>query len=281
MDYSETVFDQLVALETVPNAYSNWKNYRNKLSDFILANTEMGSKALIIGAGPCNDFDLCRLSEHFSEVGLLDWNSSVVEIGIKNQGAKKDRIHIFNQDLVGISKQDYRNLCIRMEKEISDSIRTGKANRSEISEKYISWISELFNSRKPDPILMDNEAADHIICIGFHSQLLNYFPRIALVYSRYTFLDLEKIFSKIKEMNHVLCPEITDNLFQIAKHTVILGLEKQRIGMAGEIEGASQAMHSLGKYNSFLNRRMELVWPFDLSTNKQYEMEIRSYSACF
>ena len=132
MHKSDTVFDQLVSLETIPNAYSNWKNYRNKLTEFILANTEIGSKALIIGAGPCNDFDLCRLSEHFSEVGLLDWNSSAVEIGIKNQRANKDRIRVFNQDLVGISKQDYRNLCTRMEREISDLIRTGKASRSEI-----------------------------------------------------------------------------------------------------------------------------------------------------
>ena len=67
--------DRLIASEVLPNAYKEWRGYRQKLTDFIEENcvAEGGGKPVLAiwGAGRSNDIDLARLAERFKLV-LID-----------------------------------------------------------------------------------------------------------------------------------------------------------------------------------------------------------------
>ena len=62
--------DRLIASEVLPNAYKEWRGYRQKLTDFIEENcvAEGGCKPVLAiwGAGRSNDIDLARLERDLS-----------------------------------------------------------------------------------------------------------------------------------------------------------------------------------------------------------------------
>ena len=64
--------DRLITSEVLPNAYKEWRGYRQKLTDFIEENcvAEGGCKPVLAiwGAGRSNDIDLARLAESFKLV---------------------------------------------------------------------------------------------------------------------------------------------------------------------------------------------------------------------
>lgn len=70
----DPLYDQLLRLQHMPNAFTEWSGYRNDLTDFIIDHTDSGKTVLIIGAGACNDYDIGRLLFHFSKIILLDRN---------------------------------------------------------------------------------------------------------------------------------------------------------------------------------------------------------------
>ena len=68
----DNLYDQLISLSHLPNAYEEWTEYRSALTAFIISSTIGGGTALIVGAGESNDLDLARLAVHFSSITLLD-----------------------------------------------------------------------------------------------------------------------------------------------------------------------------------------------------------------
>ena len=55
----------------IPNSYDEWREYRNQVTEFILAHRNKDT-IVILGAGPSNDIDLCRLSQCYEEIYLVD-----------------------------------------------------------------------------------------------------------------------------------------------------------------------------------------------------------------
>lgn len=78
----KSLYDQLLALQQIPNAYDEWAEYRAELTAFIIAHTDHDASALIVGAGACNDFDLSKLAGHFSQITLPDRNETSMHAGI-------------------------------------------------------------------------------------------------------------------------------------------------------------------------------------------------------
>ena len=68
------LYDDLLSLQTIPTAYTDWAEYRERLTGFILEHTDPHATACIVGAGACNDFDLSSLTSHFDRLLLLDRN---------------------------------------------------------------------------------------------------------------------------------------------------------------------------------------------------------------
>ena len=47
----DNLYDQLIRLSHLPNAYEEWSEYRSALTAFIISSTIGGGTALIVGAG--------------------------------------------------------------------------------------------------------------------------------------------------------------------------------------------------------------------------------------
>ena len=84
--------DRLIASEVLPNAYKEWRGYRQKLTDFIEENcvAEGGCKPVLAiwGAGRSNDIDLARLAERFKLV-LIDRDAEGLAQACKTYGLEE------------------------------------------------------------------------------------------------------------------------------------------------------------------------------------------------
>ena len=84
--------DRLIASEVLPNAYKEWRGYRQKLTDFIeencVAEGECKPVLAIWGAGRSNDIDLARLAERFKLV-LIDRDAEGLAQACKTYGLEE------------------------------------------------------------------------------------------------------------------------------------------------------------------------------------------------
>ena len=129
-------------------------------------------------------------------------------------------------------------------------------------------------NRQPDKFMEQSGVADYVICCGVHSQLLTVFPQMANVYRRYIDIRPEAIEQKVRKWIPDVMAELNDALFRWARMGVIFGLEECRIGEAGGIDGASQAMDLLKKGGHTITAQASLRWDFDPKRNKAYQMRI-------
>ena len=72
--------------------------------------------------------------------------------------------------------------------------------------------------------------------------------------------------------------EVNDNLIKMGRKKVMISSELRRIGTKGGVEGAYQGLLDINrrsKENIINIESVEmLMWPFDLSQQKMYEMEL-------
>ena len=270
----DTLYDQLLGLQHIPNAYDEWTAYRAALTDFIVTHTKKGTSALIIGAGECNDYDLNRMIEHFSEITLLDHNEIAICEGLKHQSVEPVNIRVVKADLLGIPEDDYRTMCDVLLHEMQRQYRYGKINPDVIVQLFLSQMAAIFQNRHPDQITQRDSMADYVICCGVHSQLINIFPQMAGVYHRYLKIDIKHIYEVVHSMNTVIAREFNTRLLRMAKVGVILGLEDSRVGMDGGIEGAAQALECIQSGNAEITNETALIWPFEQSQGKIYIMKV-------
>lgn len=256
------LYDELLALQGIPHAWEDWTAYRAALTTFLLTHTEPGASACIIGAGACNDFVLDRLCGHFSELRLLDRDLEAIAAGCKRQNVFLPAERI---ELLGISDETYRATADRML-----SVLRERPDRAET--QLLREIEAAFASRTPDPRMWEAAVADYVICCGVHSQLLNIFPQMAAVYGRYAPIDAGRIENAVRRHIPEAVCELNDMLFRWAKKGVVIGLERERIGQPGGIDGAWQAMEELLRRGSEIKDRTELLWPF--CPGKTYKMDI-------
>lgn len=73
----------------IPNSYDEWREYRNQVTEFILAHRNKDT-IVILGAGPSNDIDLGRLSQCYEEIYLVDNREEAMREALRTYRMEKN-----------------------------------------------------------------------------------------------------------------------------------------------------------------------------------------------
>lgn len=268
------LYDDLLSLQTIPTAYTDWAGYREQLTGFILEHSAPHTTACIVGVGACNDFDLCRLTGHFDRLLLLDRNLGAMREGMARQGVRIPEECFIQADLVGIPDETYRSIADHMLSAIREQQRRTAPDAKAVERLFLREMDAAYMNRQPDKLMEQNEIADYVICCGVHSQLLTMFPQMTNVYRRYIDIRPEAIEQKVRRWIPGVMAELNDALFRWARKDVIVGLEECRIGEVGGIDGASQTLDLLKKSGHTVLAQTSLEWDFDPRRRKAYQMRI-------
>lgn len=242
-------------LNILPDAYEDWSDYRAAVSEYVVKHSDAGASCLVVGAGACNDLDIVLLLKHFSSITLADIDMDAMRRGLIKQSPDLSRIVLQKADIIGIDETSYRAFSFELEK----MARNGERD---LTEAFLKAGHQLISNRTPDPFY-ENARFDSVVCIGVHSQLLSVIPRIARVFSKAGLVDAERVCSFISDMNASIMPLVNRLLLDISNGNVIFGLENERVGIEGGIEGACQAMVDLRKRKDIsITDAQTLLWPF-------------------
>lgn len=162
------LLDEISAIRINPNAYEEWGDYRKKLTDIVIAGTSRGDTLAVYGAGSCNDIDLGRFAEHFSEITLLDINEEAMKSAVRRYGLDgfpKVRTEFF--DFVGISEEDYERIAGRMN-EVLD-LTEAPITEEKLVMKLRPAIETFYGALERN--LFRAPRYDAVLAAGLHSQL--------------------------------------------------------------------------------------------------------------
>ena len=268
------LYDDLLSLQTIPTAYTDWAGYREQLTGFILEHTAPHTTVCIVGAGACNDLDLSRLTGYFDQLLLLDRNMDAMREGMARQSVRIPEECFIQADLLGIPDETYRSIADHMLSAIREQQRRTAPDTKAVERLFLREMDAAYMNRQPDKLMEQNGIADYVICCGVHSQLLTMFPQMVNVYRRYIDIRHEAIEQKVRKWIPGIMAELNDALFRWARKGVIVGLEEYRIGEIGGIDGASQALDLLKKSGHTVLTQTSLEWDFDPRRRKAYQMRI-------
>lgn len=289
---AETFYRMFVNAEINENAAEEWSEYREKVTDFIIRNSDRNSTLSIYGAGKCNDMNLERLSGYFSEIVLLDRDLSSME---KAAFGKKGNVSCRKVDFVGIDEEYY----IRFINYFHDNIRylRNEKDYSDFGEELLGIISDAYASIKTH-CFSAGKKTDYSLMLGLHSQLNNSFSGIwnyvlasvaglperdERMLSEFSSL-LSQIEKKQSDENAEIVRRVNDSVLMATGKGVFMGyelcLEHMRESL---IEGAYQASRDFeirekeGRISCSCYERM--TWPLNRRRNIVYEMILGKWNA--
>lgn len=292
-----SLYDEIKSHFILPNAYTDWENYRNTLTDYLIAQTDQVSLPLtfhsgmkqtellptlaILGAGACNDLDLQRLSSHFCKITLLDYDSESMQQAFDTYHLEHtDTIECLPVSLNGITDSDYRDFC----EDLQFFLREEKScvTAAAFEAFALSLVDACYQKSRQAAIPLAPASYDYIWCFGVHSQFQAMFSYIYHVFEvnlgNTIFKDTgvpSKAFStRLKEENNYFIPLFHDALLASARKAVFLGLENKRSGRKDNIEGASQAISDIRSRDLKLTEGV-ILWPFCPTYSLSYEMLIQ------
>lgn len=294
----------------IPEAFTDWEEYRNTLTDYLIHQTDsfevplhftqgmtaskMQPSLLVIGAGACNDLDLARLIPHFSNITLLDSDKSALETAITNYHLEQcSNITLSVKSLNGLTDHDYQLFC----EELSEFLRMqhlmGTPITTESFDDYACTLLQHFLSGCANySIPLPENSYDFIWCFGVHSQLQAMFSYIHRAFQ----INLQKMYpdfnitkgtqfeNMLKEENNRFIPVFHDALLRCARQKAFIGLEANKALLAADgltfsltnnapIEGAYQGLLDLESRNLNL-KKSGILWPFRPFDNIYYQMQI-------
>lgn len=291
------LYDQIKSHFLLPEAYTDWTHYRDTLTHYLIAQTDLISLPLsfhasmkrsemlptlaIIGAGACNDIDLSRISPHFSKITLLDSDETAIKKALDTYHLEHSAsICPLPVSLNGITDSDYQQFCDSLQAYIR--LNHLSFTPEEFETFTLSQIEHIFQKSSQTAIPLAPASYDYIWCFGVHSQLLAMFSYIYHVFTvnlqHMFFQDVsisEKAFSeRLKKENNSFIPRLHDALLASAKKAVFIGCEQKRSGQDTPIEGACQAIHDLRTRNLSLTEST-ILWNFYPAGGISYEMLIQ------
>lgn len=291
------LYDEIKSHFTLPDAYADWKNYRDTLTNYLITQTDQIRLPLyfqpnmkqteilptlaILGAGSCNDLDLKRLSSHFSKITLIDYYASSMQKALNTYHLEHSAtVECLPLSLNGITDSDYQDFC----EELQFFLREEKSHLTpKTFETFaLSLINACYKKSRQVAIPLAPASYDYIWCFGVHSQLQAMFSYIYHVFEvnlketifRDTSLSSTSFFNRLKEENDYFIPLFHDTLLNTAKKAVFLGLEHKRLENDDAIEGAYQAINDIRSRNLKLTESI-ILWPFCPADNISYEMLIQ------
>ena len=250
-----SIFEEISKKFCLPNAWNDWENYRDSLTDLIIGyGRKTDSKTVsIIGAGRCNDVDLSRLTEHF-------------EIRVSS--------------LTGLKKEDLENFFEKVMMRIrglGDAFEFDKVETilsEEIEALKLVITESMGNLHRVLP------KTDIMVCNGVFSQLLStisFFLRSVIASVPESFGTdggsvVKKMEKKLHEINNEMIPDIVSSVVGASKKAAVFGNEYNK---DRPVEGAFQCIDAIRR----LGRKTEDftgVWDFNRAAGVRYEMLIQT-----
>ncbi len=271
--------DRLIASEVLPNAYKEWRGYRQKLTDFIEENcvAEGGRKPVLAiwGAGRSNDIDLARLTERFKLV-LIDRDAEGLAQACKAYGLGETDAICVDLPFWNVELETY---------EMFEAL-LAEGEEAEIVIEHLQQVA-FDNSHRVLPDI--GRRFDYSVCIGLHSQLNARFAGLLYMYrENYDEEELQMIENAIRALNEAAVTRTNDVIYMLTEKLMVFGLEWAVVNESAmdqwenlvpeEIEGALQLRHDIGMHKDFdirIEAERRLFWPFAWKERKKgYVMEL-------
>lgn len=271
--------DRLIASEVLPNAYKEWRGYRQKLTDFIEENcvAEGGCKPVLAiwGAGRSNDIDLARLAERFKLV-LIDRDAEGLAQACKAYGLEETDAICVDLPFWNVELETY---------EMFEAL-LAEGEEAEIVIEHLKQVA-FDNSHRVLPEI--GRRFDYSVCVGLHSQLNARFAGLLYMYrDNYDAEELQLIENAIRALNEAAVTRTNDVVYMLTEKLMVFGLEWAVVNESAmdqwenlvpeEIEGALQLRHDIGMHKDFdirIEAERRLFWPFAWKERKKgYVMEL-------
>lgn len=271
--------DRLIASEVLPNAYKEWRGYRQKLTDFIEENcvAEGGRKPVLAiwGAGRSNDIDLARLAERFKLV-LIDRDAEGLAQACKTYGLEETDAICVDLPFWNVEFEIY---------EMFEAL-LAEGEEAEIVIEHLKQVA-FDNSHRVLPDI--GRRFDYSVCIGLHSQLNARFAGLLYMYrENYDEEELQMIENAIRALNEAAVTRTNDVIYMLTEKLMVFGLEWAVVNESAmgqweklvpeDIEGALQLRHDIGMHKDFdirIEAERRLFWPFAWKERKKgYVMEL-------
>ena len=271
--------DRLIASEVLPNAYKEWRGYRQKLTDFIEENcvAEGGCKPVLAiwGAGRSNDIDLARLAERFKLV-LIDRDAEGLAQACKAYGLEETDAICVDLPFWNVELETY---------EMFEAL-LAEGEEAEIVIEHLKQVA-FDNSHRVLPEI--GRRFDYSVCVGLHSQLNARFAGLLYMYrENYDEEELQMIENAIRALNEAAVTRTNDVIYMLTEKLMVFGLEWAVVNESAmdqwenlvpeEIEGALQLRHDIGMHKDFdirIEAEQRLFWPFAWKERKKgYVMEL-------
>lgn len=271
--------DRLIASEVLPNAYKEWRGYRQKLTDFIEENcvAEGGCKPVLAiwGAGRSNDIDLARLAERFKLV-LIDRDAEGLAQACKTYGLEETDAICVDLPFWNVELETY---------EMFEAL-LAEGEEAEIVIEHLKQVA-FDNSHRVLPEI--GRRFDYSVCVGLHSQLNARFAGLLYMYrENYDEEELQMIENAIRALNEAAVTRTNDVIYMLTEKLMVFGLEWAVVNesamdqwenlVSEEIEGALQLRHDIGMHKDFdirIEAERRLFWPFAWKERKKgYVMEL-------
>ena len=271
--------DRLIASEVLPNAYKEWRGYRQKLTDFIEENcvAEGGCKPVLAiwGAGRSNDIDLARLAERFKLV-LIDRDAEGLAQACKAYGLEETDAICVDLPFWNVELETY---------EMFEAL-LAEGEEAEIVIEHLKQVA-FDNSHRVLPDI--GRRFDYSVCIGLHSQLNARFAGLLYMYrENYDEEELQMIENAIRALNEAAVTRTNDVIYMLTEKLMVFGLEWAVVNESAmdqwenlvpeDIEGALQLRRDIGMHKDFdirIEAERRLFWPFAWKERKKgYVMEL-------
>lgn len=271
--------DRLITSEVLPNAYKEWRGYRQKLTDFIEENcvAEGGRKPVLAiwGAGRSNDIDLARLAERFKLV-LIDRDAEGLAQACKTYGLEEADAICVDLPFWNVELEIY---------EMFEAL-LAEGEEAEIVIEHLKQVA-FDNSHRVLPDI--RRRFDYSVCVGLHSQLNARFAGLLYMYrENYDEEELQMIENAIRALNEAAVTRTNDVIYMLTEKLMVFGLEWAVVNESAmdqwenlvpeEIEGALQLRHDIGMHKDFdirIEAERRLFWPFAWKERKKgYVMEL-------
>ena len=271
--------DRLIASEVLPNAYKEWRGYRQKLTDFIEENcvAEGGCKPVLAiwGAGRSNDIDLARLAERFKLV-LIDRDAEGLAQACKTYGLEETDAICVDLPFWNVELETY---------EMFEAL-LAEGEEAEIVIEHLKQVA-FDNSHRVLPDI--GRRFDYSVCVGLHSQLNARFAGLLYMYrENYDEEELQMIENAIRALNEAAVTRTNDVIYMLTEKLMVFGLEWAVVNESAmdqwenlvpeDIEGALQLRHDIGMHKDFdirIEAERRLFWPFAWKERKKgYVMEL-------
>lgn len=237
---AKDVYDIVYNSYKLNNAYEEWKEYRERITSYIIKHTTPGKSIAIFGAGESNDIDLKQLYEHLGNITLIDIREEEMQKALVKYGlVGKPNITIISKDFFGITKEEYLdviNICIQ-------DMKRAKQFFSPLitAPKVVARMKEIYGRVNANPVDLGEEHFDYTVMIGVHSQINAFIEHAWSYFLLASGKSDEKVAKCAMEENDILMPRINEALLNLTNDIAFVGLELFENGRNCTVQGAMQA----------------------------------------